>query len=326
MFLADCSRRGGQCQFLAIFLGCSLIDMALSTADFDLSSAFSPSTDDASLWTAATGGGISALDPEEGVGFSSDLSLSGSSLTGTDDRGLFEDVDYSYMFGTDDPTSANLNPSDSQLWTTSLDPDSDLGSGGLEVASTCIGEDDSPFIQNIAKKKMRRGETNPSCTTKSPDFSNLKLPDLLPIAPPDSGSESYPERQTEFGAVSDDYKNVCQPPYGTRVCCTGPGTLWTHYMRIFEVIEGCTPCMFSFFSILIETFVIVLLFVRKPKKKIGPQLTFFLISSKRDHALSCWSIDAVLLRKTHICNCRFFLFPFSFFAPYILNLPPIHPI
>ena len=237
--------------------------MALSTADFDFSSAFSPSSDDTSLWTATTGGDISALDPGEGVGFSSDLSLSGSSLTGTDDRGLFEDVDYSYMFGTDDPNSANMNPSDSQLWTTSLDPDADLGSGALEVASTCIGEDDSPFIQNIANKKMRRCENNPTCKTTSPDFSNLKLPDLLPIAPPDSGSETNSERQTDFGAVTNDDQDLCQRPYGTRVCCTGPATLWTQYMRIFEEIQGCTQCMLSFFNILMETSFIMLFFVRK---------------------------------------------------------------
>lgn len=278
MFLADCSRRSRRGQLLAIFLGCSLIDMVLSTVDFDFSSAFSPPSDDPSLWTTPAGD-MNTLDPGAGTGFSSDLSLLGPSLTGTNDGGLFENLDYSNMFGTDDPNSPNLD-SESQLWIASADFGSDPGSSGaLEEASTCVGGDGSPFYQNIGKK-TRRGHNNPTCSSNtSPDYSNLKYPDLLPIAPPDSESDS--ELRTDFGVVTteDDEQRLCQKPYGTHVCCTGPGSLWTQYYRIFEAIQGCTPCMFVVVSLSpIDTLLSPVDTLLSPLTLYYPPLTLFVIA------------------------------------------------
>lgn len=194
-------------RFLAIACGWSLMKMALSI-DFDPSGFLS---DDSGLSTTDSS--------SDSGGFSPDF------FTGLDSVSSQAGLDYS--IGTD-PSSTEGDP----LWL-SLDDQSD----GSDLEASCAG-DGSPSMG-----KARR-QDQPMCFQKpkktSPDFSRLKLPNLLQLEPGSGNAEG------EFKVklwLDGDGGNDCPDSHSRRLCCTGPGVQSFPVSELWDFVQGCLPCM-----------------------------------------------------------------------------------
>lgn len=264
MFLASRHRF-----FAAVFCAWSLIvAVTLSTADSDARIFFTDDDDDGDDVSLLSTADLSAIDTGAGEGgfSSSDLFSEPSSITTDIDSSIFE-------IETDPNSATNWDDDSSMFLTAASDSDSDSNSGATpleETSSSCIGDNDddssssttTTLNTNLGKekktkkmKKMRREDNKPMCLENnnnnptSPNL-NLDLPDLQNLERP----ASDPKPKLDFAPPLSWDNNRCPPQHKEHVCCTGPVIEEYPFLGLYQMVQGCQPCMLFYVVFVLDLF------------------------------------------------------------------------